>query len=135
MLFVLYMLFGGPGETWKDVRDTQSFLNDCAMPAAVFATYGIRIYEGTALAETAVKEGSLAAGQDLFEPAYYLSPAMADQTLENLDRIVRQRAEWTSPADWRKPIMLWAQKIMVLFRVRPQWKYIRGYGEHIRKKP
>jgi hypothetical protein len=58
---------------------------------------------------------------------------MMEKTIENLDRISRQRAEWTSPADWRRPMMLWAQKVMVLFRVRPQWKYIQGYGAHMRK--
>jgi radical SAM superfamily enzyme YgiQ (UPF0313 family) len=131
--FVLYMLFGGPGETWADVQDTQSFLNTCAPSNALFASYGIRVYEGTPLAATARKEGVLTEGQDLFKPAYYISPAMLEKTIENLDRISRQRAEWTSPADWRRPMMLWAQKVMVLFRVRPQWKYIQGYGLHMRK--
>jgi radical SAM superfamily enzyme YgiQ (UPF0313 family) len=132
--FVSYLLFGGPGETWADVKDTQAFLNECAPAKAVFASYGIRIYEGTPLAKTAVREGVLASGQDLFEPAYYLSPGLAENTLENLDRIARRRPEWTSPADWRRPMMLWGQKVMVFFKVRPQWKYIRGYGEHMRKQ-
>jgi len=131
--FVLYMLFGGPGETWADVQDTQSFLNGCAPANAVFASFGIRIYEGTPLAGIAKQEGVLTPDQDLFKPAYYLSPAMAERTVENLDRISRQRAEWTSPADWRRPMMLWAQKVMVLFQVRPQWKYIQGYGQHMRR--
>ena len=131
--FVLYMLFGGPGETWADVQETQTFLNGCAAPCAVFASYGIRVYEGTDLAQTAAKEGVLKPGQDLFEPAYYLSPDMADRTEERMDGISRQRAEWTSPRDWRRPMMLWAQKVMVLLDVRPQWKYIQGYGQHMRR--
>ncbi len=61
--FVLYMLFGGPGETWADVQDTQSFLNTCAPSNAVFASYGIRVYEGTPLATTAKKEGAAAEGR------------------------------------------------------------------------
>jgi len=131
--FVNYMLFGGPGETWKDVQDTQSFLNTCAPANAVFASFGIRVYEGTALADTAREEGVVTSSQDLFQPAYYLSQPMAEQTIENLDRISRQRAEWTSPADWRRPMMLWAQKVMVMLKVRPQWKYIQGYGQHMRR--
>jgi radical SAM superfamily enzyme YgiQ (UPF0313 family) len=131
--FVSYMLFGGPGETWADVQDTQSFLNECAPANAVFASFGIRVYEGTPLAGIAKQEGVLTPDQDLFEPAYYLSTAMAERTVENLDRISRQRAEWTSPADWRRPMMLWAQKVMVLLKVRPQWKYIQGYGQHMRR--
>jgi radical SAM superfamily enzyme YgiQ (UPF0313 family) len=131
--FVLYMLFGGPGETWADVQETQNFLNGCAPACAVFASYGIRIYEGTKLAQIAAEEGTLRPEQDLFEPAYYLSPALAERTEERLDRIARQRPEWTSPRDWRRPMMLWAQKVMVLLEVRPQWKYIQGYGQHMRR--
>ena len=70
--FLLSMLFGGPGETWADIEEAQSFLNGCATANSVFACYGLRIYEGTALAELAVREGSLSPDQDLFEPAYYL---------------------------------------------------------------
>jgi len=131
--FLLSLLFGGPGETWADVEETQAFLKDCATPNAVFASYGIRIYAGTPLAETAVREGRLRPDQDLFEPAYYLSPGLADRPIENLDRISRRHPEWTSPADWRRPMMLWAQKVMVLCNVRPQWKYIQGYGQHFRR--
>jgi len=132
--FVVYLLFGGPGETWADVEDTQAFLDGCAPANGVFASYGIRIYEGTPLAGMAAREGALAPDHDLFEPAYYLSPGLAERTMENLDRIARRRPEWSSPADWRKPVMLWAQKVMVLFNVRPQWKYVRGYGQHMRRQ-
>jgi radical SAM superfamily enzyme YgiQ (UPF0313 family) len=131
--FVSYMLFGGPGETWADVQETQTFLNDCAPACAVFASYGIRVYEGTDLAQTAAKEGVVRPGQDLFEPAYYLSPALAERTEERMDQITRQRPEWTSPRDWRRPMMLWGQKITAFFNVRPQWKYIKGYGQHMRR--
>ena len=72
--FAIYLLFGGPGETWADVEDTQNFLNSCAPANAVFATIGIRVYEGTPMARIAVQEGQVKPDQDLFEPAYYLSP-------------------------------------------------------------
>jgi radical SAM superfamily enzyme YgiQ (UPF0313 family) len=130
--FVIYLLFGGPGETWADVEDTQNFLNDCAPAHAVFATFGIRVYEGTQLAEIAVREGQVKPDFDLFEPAYYLSPGLADRTIENLDRIARRRAEWTSPADWRKLSVRWGQKVTMMLKVRPQWKYIRYYGRYMR---
>jgi len=130
----VYLLFGGPGETWADVEDTQNFLNGCAEANAVFATIGIRVYEGTPMAEIAVREGQVKPDQDLFEPAYYLSPGLAEDTERNLDRIARRRAEWTSPADWRKTMVRWGQKVSVLLNVRPQWKYIRGYGAHMRRR-
>ena len=130
----IYLLFGGPGETWADVEDTQAFLNGCAPANAVFATYGLRVYEGTPLAKTAVRDGQLSPDQDLFEPAYYISTGLAGNTEKNLDCIARRRAEWSSPVDWRRPVMRWGQKITVLLNVRPQWKYIRGYGRLMRRK-
>jgi radical SAM superfamily enzyme YgiQ (UPF0313 family) len=132
--FAVYLLFGGPGETWADVQETQTFLNECATANCVFATCGLRIYEGTDLAAIAAREGGLTPGQDLFEPAYYLSHGVTEGTVQNLDRIARRRTEWTSPADWRRPIMEWARRIAVLLNVRPQWKDIRGYGLHMRKR-
>jgi len=131
--FAVYLLFGGPGETWADVEETQNFLNGCARANAVFATIGIRVYEGTPMAEVAVREGQVKPDQDLFEPAYYLSPGLAEDTEKNLDRIARRRAEWTSPADWRKTVVRLGQKITVLLNVRPQWKNLSSYGEHMRR--
>ena len=130
--FAIYLLFGGPGETWADIEETQSFLSKCAPAHAVFATYGIRVYEGTPMAQIALNEGQIKPDQDLFEPAYYLSPALAGRTMENLDRIARRCPEWTSPADWRKISVQWGQKITMKLNVRPQWKYIRYYGKYLR---
>jgi len=132
--FLLSMLFGGPGETWADIEEAQSFLNGCATANSVFACYGLRIYDGTALAELAVREGSLSPDQDLFEPAYYLSPATRERTVEKLDLIARRRPEWSSPADWRRPMMRWAQKVVVRLDTRPQWKYLYNYGRYMRRQ-
>jgi len=128
--FAIYLLFGGPGETWADVEETQNFLNKCAPAHAVFATYGIRVYEGTPMAEIARQEGQIKPDRDLFEPAYYLSPALAGQTAEKLDRIARRCPAWTSPVDWRKTSVQWGQKITMMLNVRPQWKHIRFYGKY-----
>jgi radical SAM superfamily enzyme YgiQ (UPF0313 family) len=133
--FSVHLLVGGPGEAWSDVEETQQFLNECAPANSIFAGFGIRLYEGTAAAETAAREGLVPPGHDLFEPVYYVSPAVADRAEEKLDRIARRRPEWTSPVDWRRPMMRWAQTAMNLFDVRPQWKNIRGYGLHMRGKP
>ncbi len=130
--FAVHLLFGGPGETWTDVEEAQLFLNDCAPANSVFAAFGIRIYAGTALADVAAREGILAPEQDLFEPAYYISPGLAEGCEAKLDLIARRRPEWTSPMDWRRPVMRWAQKAMTLLDVRPQWKDIRGYGLRMR---
>lgn len=134
LLFAVYLLFGGPGETWSDIEDTQNFLNTCPRATAVFATVGIRVYEGTPIAQTATQEGQIKPDQDLFQPAYYLSSALAEDTETKLDNISRRRGEWTSPVDWRKTMVRFGQKVSVLLNVRPQWKYIRGYGQYMRRR-
>jgi len=131
--FAVHLLVGAPGETWPDVEEAQAFLNSCAPANAVFASFGIRVYEGTAMQKLAVQEGVLPKECDLFEPFYYTSPALAGNTEETLDRITRRREEWTSPIDWRRPLMRWTQGILNWLDVRPQWKDIRGYGQHLRK--
>jgi len=132
--FAIFLLFGGPTETWKDVEDTQNFLNDCAPANAVFATLGLRVFEGTPLAAIAVREGKLTPEQDLFRPVYYLSSAMTEDTEMKLDRIARRREEWTSPVDWRRSVTRFGQKVTVMLNVRPQWKHLRSYGRHMRKQ-
>jgi radical SAM superfamily enzyme YgiQ (UPF0313 family) len=130
----VHLLCGGPGETWADVEDTQKFLNSCAPANGVFASLGIRVHEGTPMEKIAAREGVLSPEQDLFEPAYYLSPAMTDRTEEHLDRIARRRPEWSSPVDWRRPVMRWIQLAVNRLDVRPQWRDVRNYGLHMRGK-
>jgi radical SAM superfamily enzyme YgiQ (UPF0313 family) len=132
--FANFMLFGGPTETWKDVEDTQNFLKDCAPANAVFATIGIRVFENTPLAATAVVEGQVAPDADLFEPTYYLSSAMAEDTGKKLDRIARRDESWQSPVDWKRFVTRFGQKVTVALNVRPQWKYLRSYGRWMRKQ-
>lgn len=132
--FANYLLFGGPTETWQDVEDTQNFLNDCAPANVVFATVGLRVFEGTPLAETAMRESKLSPDCDFFEPTFYMSSAMAEDTEMKLYRIARRREEWTSPVDWRRFVTRWGQKVTVLLNVRPQWKYMRVYGRLMRRK-
>ena len=132
--FANFMLFGGPTETWKDVLDTQNFLKDCAPANAVFATIGIRVFENTPLAETAMQEGQVTPDRDLFEPTYYLSSAMAEDTEITLDRIARRDESWQSPVDWKRFVTHFGQKVTVMLNVRPQWKHLRSYGRHMRKQ-
>ena len=90
------------------------------------------MYENTPLADVALQEGQIQPGQDLFETAYYLSSHLQEDTERKLDQIARNRPEWTSPADWRRPVVRWAQQLFVLAKVRPQWKYLKGYGRYMR---
>lgn len=131
--FAVHLLLGGPGETWADVEEAQRFLAGCASPNGVFASFGLRVYEGTPLADTARSEGILPPEQDLFEPAYYVSPAMAESARERLDRLVRRRPEWSSPVDWDKPVMRAIRALLNRLGVRPQWENVRNYGLYVRR--
>lgn len=76
-----FFMFGGPGETRdtvlegienvKNLRNTVSFI-----------FLGIRILPNTTLASIARKEGLLSRTQELLEPAYYISPSLDKEWLE-----------------------------------------------------
>ncbi len=70
-----FIIVGGPGETTMTVReglDNIARLEHCV----VFGFSGIRVYPGTALHKRALAEGVLGEADALFEPAYYVSPAV-----------------------------------------------------------
>jgi radical SAM superfamily enzyme YgiQ (UPF0313 family) len=131
--FAVHFLFGGPGEGIEDIVEAQEFLNTCPTAHAVFASIGIRIYENTPLAATALKENVINEQTDFFLPTYYISEKLGQNPVISLDAIVRNRPEWSSPVDWNKPLLQAIQKIVNLSGQRPQWKNISNYGKHIRR--
>ncbi|MCK5851087.1 MAG: lipid biosynthesis B12-binding/radical SAM protein [Kiritimatiellae bacterium] len=76
-----YFMFGCPGETKETVLEGIENLKSLKN-AAVFIFMGIRILPGTPLADIAVKDGIISAGQDLLESVYYLSPHIDKNWLE-----------------------------------------------------
>jgi radical SAM superfamily enzyme YgiQ (UPF0313 family) len=70
-----FLLLGGPGETRASVEESLAFVDSLHMDA-VRITVGIRIYPHTALAETALREGIIPAGNDLLFPRFYLAPGL-----------------------------------------------------------
>jgi lipid biosynthesis B12-binding/radical SAM protein len=76
-----YVMFGGPGETEKTLKDgfrNLEMLKDCI----IFAFSGIRIFPGAILQAQAIKDGILKEGESLMKPVYYFSPAI-DPALMN----------------------------------------------------
>jgi radical SAM superfamily enzyme YgiQ (UPF0313 family) len=65
-----YLLFGGPGENDGTIAESVALMDELA-PEAVIVMVGIRIYAGTGLHETALREGVVARGQRLLEPVFY----------------------------------------------------------------
>jgi radical SAM superfamily enzyme YgiQ (UPF0313 family) len=79
--YVMYLLFGGPGETIETVRQTLE--RACALPrAVVYAFQGLRVYPGTGLHEVALADGVVAPGQDLMDPVFYFSPHLSREALD-----------------------------------------------------
>lgn len=70
-----FVIFGGPGESMKTVRegiDNLNGLNNCV----VFPFSGIRLHAGTPLYSQAKREGLIAPDKSLLEPHYYFSPSI-----------------------------------------------------------
>jgi radical SAM superfamily enzyme YgiQ (UPF0313 family) len=70
-----FIMFGGPGETKETVLEgieNIKSLKDCIS----FVFMGIRILPDTKLASIAVDEGVISPDDKLFQPTYYISPAI-----------------------------------------------------------
>lgn len=128
----VHLLFGGPGETVADVRESQAFLDDCAPVDAVFASLGVRIYAGAPIVETAKAEGVIDDRTDLFFPTWYVSPGLGPDPMPMLDAIARRRDHWTTATDWTSRRVRIIQSVTNRFGGQPQWRNIREYGRRMR---
>lgn len=83
-----YFLLGGPGEDRQTLLETLD--NAEKLEKSVFFFFcGIRIYPHTALYDTALQEGRIAAGQNLLSPVFYRSPHITEKEIE---KMVEERA-------------------------------------------
>lgn len=133
--FAIHLLFGGPDESINDIAETQRFLDSCPTSNAVFASLGIRIYEGAPIAALAMEEGVIDADTDLFFPAWYVSPGLGSDPMRALDEVAHQRDEWSTATDWTTGRLQSMQRLMNLRGLRPQWLNASNYGKHLRRKP
>ena len=131
--FAVHLLFGGPGETIEDIVESQRYLDSCARPHAVFASLGIRIYEGAPIVEIAREEGVISEEDDLFFPTWYLSPGLGADPIGILDRVATQREEWSTATDWNKWSMRLIQKLITRYGQQPSWLNIANYGRWMRR--
>lgn len=125
--FAHYMLFGGPGETRETILESFALMDELE-PTAVIAMTGIRIYPNTALYQTALEEGQVAASELLLEPVFYISPSVREQFAELVTTEAMQRRNWVVPGLEvnSSSAMLDAMR---LFKVKgPLWKMIKSLG-------
>lgn len=80
-----FTIAGGPAETEQTLR--QSFENARTFRKALFFPFvGMRIYPNTPLWQRAVEEKVISADQDLLPPAFYVSPSLSENRINDLLR-------------------------------------------------
>ena len=93
ILYLLTILFGGPGEDRESIDETLDFLRR-KNPMMVSFALGIRILPNTALAEMAVEQGLISVDDPLMEPKFYLSPGVEGWARDYLKRACAERDNW-----------------------------------------
>ena len=94
ILYLLTILFGGPGEDRESIDETLDFLRG-KKPMMVSFALGIRILPNTALAEMAVEQGLIPADDPLMEPKFYLSPGVEGWARDYLAEVCAERENWS----------------------------------------
>ena len=89
--FMYDLLIGGPGETRESVRETVDLMRR-AEPDCVGVSLGIRVYDGTPLADLVRSQGDMALNPALhgakednprfLRPVFYLSPHIGEQAAD-----------------------------------------------------
>jgi len=132
--FAVFLLFGGPEDSYQDMVETQKILMEFGKANAVFASLGIRIYRDAPIYDIAIREGVITPHTDLLEPVFYISSRLGEDAMNQLDRLARQEVTWSTPTDWNSFTVKSVQRILNRFRVIPNWKDIETYGTHMRRK-
>jgi hypothetical protein len=133
--FAVFLLFGGPGETFADWEKTQRNLQRFGKANAVFASLGLRIYKNTNLFDLACQEGVIDPADSLLEPRFYLSSHLQKEfAVERLDLLARRDPTWSTPTDWNTITVKLIQWFLAKLRVIPCWKDIKNYGAYMRRQ-
>jgi radical SAM superfamily enzyme YgiQ (UPF0313 family) len=90
------LVFGGEGETWDTVRQTIDLMDACRA-TAVNAMCGVRVYPETPLAERLLATAVVPSVEALYEPWFYVAPAVRDGLAETVARAARERGNWLLP--------------------------------------
>jgi radical SAM superfamily enzyme YgiQ (UPF0313 family) len=96
MPFCHSLVFGGEGETWETVAETIAVMDECR-PTAVTAMCGVRVYPETPIAQALLARGEVARVEALYEPYFYLAPAVRDGLAEVVRDAARARGNWLLP--------------------------------------
>ena len=95
IVFMYDLLLGGPGETRDSLRHTIDTMKRLS-PHRVGASLGVRLWPGTALAESVRRQGPLERNpgihgtpdEDLFAPVFFISPELGDDPFGYLSDVI-----------------------------------------------
>jgi len=88
-----FLMLGGPGETRETVEQSVRFAESLPIEGLKVTT-GIRIYPETALARIARADGTIAPGDDLLQPRFYMARALRDWLPERVRQWASSRPQW-----------------------------------------
>ncbi|MFZ5867729.1 MAG: B12-binding domain-containing radical SAM protein [Thermodesulfobacteriota bacterium] len=90
-----FLMLGGPDETEESALESLEFADSLNLEC-VKVTVGIRIYPYTALAKTAVDDGTISPDDDLLLPRFYIAHGLGDWLRETVDQWMSTRPTWVN---------------------------------------
>lgn len=119
-------LVGGPGETRDTVLETLDFFHRFTAPGDVgFVSNGIRIYPGTPMAGTAIREGVIRSEEELVEPRFYFSRELDREWLhETMNAHARFDPRLVTSEASQSPMVPLGLRLLAMLGVRkPFWRF------------
>jgi radical SAM superfamily enzyme YgiQ (UPF0313 family) len=92
--FSITLMFGGPGETPETVSETLGLLDGLPKARLAYITIGFYLEHHQSMLEDARRDGQLKDDGDLFKGAYYMSPHLSKEYLEDLAGSLAARDDW-----------------------------------------
>lgn len=115
------IIFGAPGETEDSVRATCRALRKMN-PTAVVAMTGVRLYPGTPLSQSLIKQGRVKPEDISLLPSFYIEPAVADFLPGFLQQQAYEAGNWVLPG-LVEPILPVSQRVLRALGVSgPLWR-------------
>ena len=118
------LIFGGPGETPRTVRETCRAIAETD-PTAVVAMAGIRIYPGTPLGEIAERLGRVTDRKQYLDPIFFLETGLESFLIEYLTSFALERGNWILPGIVPSIEPTTQRLIRLLGYRRPLWHLLR----------
>jgi len=92
--FSISLLFGSPGETPETVAETLDLMDRLPRAQVVFSTIGLNLEHYQGILEDACRDGQLVDDKEMFEGAYYLSPYLSEDYIDELKDRLAEKDNW-----------------------------------------